>query len=53
MFTESGPMFFPGFNFYKALPDGSDFALRPVLKKYASSERLYYQILEFSRQRKK
>lgn len=44
-------MFFPWFNFYKVLPDGVDFALKLPLEKYVSSQRLYYKILEFSRQK--
>jgi len=53
MFAESGLMLFPWFNFYEVLPDGIDFALRLPLEKYVSSQRLYYQILGFSRQKKK
>lgn len=44
-------MFLPWFNFYKVLPDEVDFALRLPLEKYVSSQRLYYKILEFSRQK--
>lgn len=50
MFAESGLMLFPWFNFYKVLPDEIDFALSLPLEKYVSSQRLYYQILKFSRQ---
>lgn len=53
MFAESSPMLFLWFNFHKVLPDEIDFALRLPLEKYVSSQRLYYQILEFSRQKKK
>lgn len=46
------PYALPRFNFYKVLPDGTDFALRLLLEKYVSSQRLYYQIPEFSRQKR-
>lgn len=52
MFAESGVMLFFWFNFHKVLPDEIDFALRLPLEKYVSSQRLYYQILEFSRQKR-